>query len=108
MMLVSVSMMLCPLACRPSRYFSWLTAIRMPVAVTKPETTGWLRKLARKPSRKMPMTTRIRPDRTARMIAAVRYSGVPCSATLPAATAVISDRIATGPTAIVRLVPKIA
>ena len=56
----------------------------------------------------MPITTSIRPEMMARMIAAVRYSGVPCSATLPAATAVISDRIATGPTAIVRLVPKMA
>jgi hypothetical protein len=33
---------------------SWLTAIRMPEAVMKPAMTGWLRKLARKPSQQAP------------------------------------------------------
>ena len=35
-----------------------------------PEITGWLRKLARKPSRRSPMASSIAPDRKASVIAA--------------------------------------
>ena len=73
-----------------------------------PEMTGWLRKLARMPRRSKPISMRMTPDRKARAMAAARYSAVPWSARLPTAAAVISEITATGPTARVRLVPKIA
>ena len=79
------------------------------MAVMKPAITGWDRKLARKPSRSTPSSSRITPDRKASVIAAAMYSGdarLPRSC--PTAAAVISDTTATGPTASARLVPKIA
>ena len=76
------------------------------LAVMKPEITGWLRKFARKPSRATPMTMSIRPERSARTIAAPRYSGVPLAASSPTAEAVMSEATATGPTASVMDVPK--
>ena len=80
----------------------------MPEAVMKPEITGWLRKFARNPSRNNPMATNSSPERTASVMAAPRYSGVPWVATVAAAAAVIRLATATGPTASAREVPKIA
>ena len=54
----------------------------------------------------MPMKMSNRPDASARVAAAARYSGVPVPANFPIAAAVISEITATGPTANVRLVPK--
>ena len=71
----------------------------------KPEITGWLRKLARKPRRSRPMAHSIRPDSRASAIAADQYSGEPATACSPMAVAVISETTATGPTASTRLVP---
>ncbi len=76
-----------PAASRPSPPipridFTWLVAIRMPEAVMKPEITGCDRKLAMKPSRNTPITTRIRPDRKASTTAAAAYSAGPASAEL--------------------------
>ena len=104
----SISGQLSPPADTPRICFSWLVAIRMPLAVMKPLMTGCDSRLARNPSRRNPSTASITPDKAARVIAASRYSAVPCAATAPAALAVISDTTATGPTASVRLVPKIA
>ena len=87
---------------------SWLAAIWMPEAVMKPEMTGWLRKLARKPSRRSPMASSSNPEMAASATVAPRYSGVPWAATAPAAAAVIRLATATGPTASVREVPKTA
>ena len=80
----------------------------MPEAVINPEITGWLRKLARKPSRITPMTVSIRPDITASNTAPATYSGVPASASGARAAAVINEATATGPTDRVRLVPNTA
>jgi len=74
----------------------------------KPEITECDRKLARNPRRNSAMASRIRPDSSASTSAAATYWGEPGSATAPAAAAVIRDTTATGPTARVRLVPKIA
>ena len=74
----------------------------------KPEMTGWLRKFARNPSRRSPMTRSRTPETAASAMVAPRYSGVPWDATLPAAAAVMRLTTATGPTASVREVPKTA
>ncbi len=87
---------------------SWLIAIRTPEALMNPEMTGWLSRLARKPSRARPMATRNRPESSASTTAAARYSGVPGAATLPMAAAVSSETTATGPTARTRLEPNSA
>ena len=71
----------------------------------KPEITGWLRKLARKPRRNSPISSRISPDRKARVMATAPAAGVPAAACSPTAAAVMSDTTATGPTASTRLVP---
>ena len=55
----------------PSSPPTWLRAMMMPEAVMKPEMTGCERKLAMKPSRKIPMARRIRPDRAASRMAAL-------------------------------------
>ena len=73
-----------------------------------PETTGWLRKFARNPSRSSPMATSISPETSARAMAAPRYSGLPWAASGAMAAAVIRLATATGPTASVRDVPKTA
>ena len=73
-----------------------------------PEMTGWLRKFARNPSRSSPITSSSSPDTTASAIAAPRYSGVPWDASGLMAAAVMRLTTATGPTASVREVPKIA
>ena len=97
-----------PPAEMPRIWLNWLMAMRIPEAVMKPATTGWERKLARKPSRKTPSKIRNTPERKARVMAARSSSGDPGAARLPIAAAVISDTTATGPTASARLVPKIA
>ena len=74
----------------------------------KPEITGWLRKLASQPSRKMPMTSSSRPESPASSRATPRYSGLPGTATSLAAAKVISETTATGPTASTRLEPNSA
>ena len=51
--------------------FSWLVAMMIPDAVMNPEITGWLRKLARKPSFSAPIAVSISPDSNASAIAAV-------------------------------------
>ncbi len=92
----------------PSTGASWLTAIWMPDAVMNPETTGWLRKFARNPSRSRPMASSSRPETSASAMAAPKYSGDPCAASGATAAAVMRLTTATGPTARVREVPKIA
>ena len=62
-------MKLWPSAFTPIRVLSWLAAISRPEAEMKPEITGWLKKLARKPSRSSPMSNSIAPDRKARVMA---------------------------------------
>lgn len=88
--------------------FNWLIAIKIPEAVTNPEITGWLRKLTKKPSRSTPIAIRISPESAASTSAAPIYSGLPGAAKLLSAEAVISAATATGPTAKLALVPKMA
>lgn len=71
----------------------------------KPEITGWLRKLARKPRRSSAISSRKAPDSAASNSAAPMYSALPTGYQGAIAVAVISDTTATGPTASVRLVP---
>jgi hypothetical protein len=59
-----------PSARIPSSVLSWLAAINTADAVMKPLTTGWLRKLARKPSLRKPIASSIAPDSSARASAA--------------------------------------
>ena len=73
-----------------------------------PETTGWLRKFARNPSRSNPIAISISPETRASAMAAPRYSGVPWAASGVMAAAVMRLATATGPTASVREVPKMA
>ncbi len=87
--------------------------IRMPEAVMKPEITGWLMKFTSTPRRNSPMAISIAPERNASSSAAASISGVesaaPSALLMPAiAEAVISEMIATGPTARVLLVPNSA
>ena len=74
----------------------------------KPATTGWLRKFARKPSRSSPIASSRSPETSASAMAAPRYSGDPWAASGATAAAVMRLTTATGPTASVRDVPKIA
>ena len=104
----SRSTRLWPSARTPISVFSWLAVISSADAVMKPEITGWLRKLARKPSRSRPMASSITPDMKASVRAAAQYAGVPAAASWPMAAAVISDVTAAGPTASARLVPNTA
>ena len=60
-----------PWAETPKICLSWLTAIKIPDAVIKPAITGWLRKLARKPSFNSPIASKIAPDITASVNAAM-------------------------------------
>ena len=69
---VTISVSVWPPAGTPSMYLSWLAAISSPDAVMKPEITGWLRKLATKPSRNRPMAISITPEISASSIAAAR------------------------------------
>ena len=59
-----------PPALTPRICLIWLVAIRMPDAVMKPAMTGCDRKLARNPSFKSPIASRIAPDSPARVRAA--------------------------------------
>ncbi len=97
-----------PSAFTPIKVLSWLAAISKPEAEMKPEMTGWLRKLARKPRRNTPMSNNKAPERKASVIATAQYSGVPATACWPMAAAVMSETTATGPTASTRLVPNTA
>ena len=97
-----------PLPAMPSRCFTWLSAISSDEAVTKPDTTGWLRKLARNPRRSAPISTSIRPDRKASVSAACSRSAGSTRPRLPTAAAVISDMMATGPTDSAWLLPNSA
>ena len=83
-------------------------AISSPEAERKPPMTGWLRKLAKKPRRSMPMAVSISPDSSASTSAASTYAALPGVATLVRAAPVIRAMIATGPTASERLVPSMA
>ncbi len=97
-----------PEAAIPRIDFNWLVAMMMPEAVMNPDTTGCDRRLARKPSLSIPIKVRISPDSRAKTSAAATNSALPGGATLPAAARVINEMTATGPTASVRLVPKMA
>ncbi len=94
-----------PEAEMPKIDLSWLVAMMMPEAVMNPETTGCDRRLARKPSFRKPIRTRMRPDSSASTSVAAMNSALPGAATLLAAVRVMSEITATGPTARVRLVP---
>ena len=76
----TISTNVSPSARMPRTGPSWPAAIWRPEAVMNPETTGWLRKFARNPSRSSPMATSIRPETSASAMAAPRYSGVPWAA----------------------------
>ena len=58
-----------PSALTPSKTLSWLAAINRPEAEIKPEITGWLKKLAKKPRRSTPISSSIAPDIKARVMA---------------------------------------
>ena len=77
----------------------------MPEAVKKPEMTGWLKKLLKKPIFNRPMTTSIPPEISESIKAACKYVSVPVAATDDSAAPVIKAIMATGPTARVLLVP---
>ena len=49
--------------------FNWLSAINKPEAEMKPEMTGWLKKLAKKPKRSKPMSNNMPPDKNAKVMA---------------------------------------
>ena len=49
--------------------FNWLVAIKTAEAEMKPEITGWLKKLAKNPSFKIPMTMSMQPDMNAKVMA---------------------------------------
>jgi hypothetical protein len=85
--------------------FSWPAAISNADAEMKPEITGWLRKLARKPSLNTPISSSTSPESSASVIAALQYAALPMAARSPIAVAVISETTATGPTASTRLLP---
>ena len=67
---VSISGSVSPPARMPRICLIWLVAIRMPEAVMKPAITGWLSRLATKPSRSTPISSRNAPDRKASVSAA--------------------------------------
>ena len=73
-----------------------------------PDMTGRLRKFTRNPSRSSPMASSRSPVSRVSAMVAPRYSGVPGAATCDTAVAVMRQTTATGPTASVRAVPKIA
>ncbi len=98
----------CPWACTPIICLNWLKAISNPEALIKPEITGWLRKLAKKPKRNTAISSKITPDSAASSMAAPIYSADSAANIGPKAAAVINETTATGPTASVRLEPKIA
>ena len=81
----------------PSTCLSWLVAISRPEAVMKPESTGWLRKLAMKPMRSPPMTSSARPTMTASTALAAMKSTLPAAATVPTAASDMMERSAAGP-----------
>ena len=60
---------LCPSAFTPMMVFNWLSAINKPEAEMKPEMTGWLKKLAKKPKRSKPMSNNMPPDKNAKVMA---------------------------------------
>ena len=80
----------------------------MAEALMKPAITGWLKKLARKPSRNTPINISIRPDNSASTSTIWVYSAESGGASAEALAAVISAITATGPTARLRLLPKSA
>ena len=51
------------------RVLIWLKAISKPEAEMNPEITGWLKKLAKKPNLKNPMTSSMPPDKNANVMA---------------------------------------
>ena len=104
----SNSTKLWPSTLTPKMVFIWLRAISNPDAEIKPEMTGWLRKLARKPKRNRPMVRSMPPDKNAKVIAICQYAWVPAAACSPTAAAVIRETTATGPTANTLLLPKTA
>ena len=103
-----ISSRLSPCVLMPSSGPICPAAICTAAAVMNPETTGWLRKLARKPSRSKPMAIIRIPVSSAMATAAPMCSGVPAAATCAAAAPVIRLATATGPTASAREVPKTA
>ena len=98
----------CPWASMPSRWRVCDRAISAAEAVMKPEITGCDRKLATIPSLSRPMASSITPERTARVTPASSLTSSVTSPSDPMAAAVISDTMATGPTASVAEVPKTA
>ena len=66
----SISISVCPPAGTPRMCLTWLVAIKSPEAVMKPAITGWLRKLAMKPSRRRPRAISMIPDSSASVSAA--------------------------------------
>ena len=67
--------------------------------------TGWLKKLAKKPSRAAPITSMMAPLSRASIKAASVYATLPCAATAPTLAAVMREVTAAGPTAKVPLLP---
>ena len=80
----------------------------IPDAVINPDITGCDKKFAKNPNLKKPKIIKKIPDMNAKVIAAIMYSEDPGRANFPIEAAVKRETTATGPTANVRLVPKIA
>jgi hypothetical protein len=76
--------------------------------MVKPLITGREKKLARKPMRSRPHSSRTRPDSSASCAASTPYSAVPGVASGASVDAVIREMIAIGPTDCVLLVPNSA
>ena len=104
----SIAGQLSPPAVTPRMCRSWLVAIRMPLAVMKPLMTGCDNRLARKPIRRNPSTASIMPDKRGKRDRRFEIKLGALRSHRSGALAVISETTATGPTASVRLVPKIA
>ena len=79
--------------------------INKPEAVTKPLSTGWLKKPATKPMRKAPMIKSMAPTMTASNKLAAQKSALPWPTTAPTAASDMMERKAAGPKPKVGLVP---
>ena len=80
-------------------------AISKPEAVTKPLSTGWLKKPATKPMRSTPMSKSRAPTIIANNRLVATKSALPGATTAPTAASDMMERSAAGPTPKAGLVP---
>ena len=104
----SSSIIFWPLDVVPSKCCTWLSPIRIALAVINALITGWDKKLAMKPRRISPNSNKKTPERNARVIAAATSCEGSLIPSFARAAAVINESTATGPTESVLLVPKSA